>query len=320
MSCIYGPVPSRRLGQSLGVDPIPLKTCNYNCVYCQLGRTTPLTNERKEYVPCDDILAELGRVYAGLDSGSVDYVTIVGQGEPLLHSGIGRLVREARSITGRPVVVITNGSLLSLPDVRDGVREADLVIPSLDAADQETFLRISRPWPELRIRDVICGLETLRAESQARLWIEVMLLRGLNDSVEVLEDLARAIERIRPEEVHLNLPVRPPAESWVEGADQDGLLTAMAVLGSVARVVAPDCGLLVFRQDVPPLEAVLEIIPRHPLRESDLAEALGGRGADRTLTTLRQLADHPLARRRVHRGEVFWTHAGAKTGCAGGSR
>ena len=230
---VYGPVPSRRLGQSLGVDPIPFKTCNYNCVYCQLGRTTPLTNERKEYFPCDEILAELRRAISDLGPGNVDYITIVGEGEPLLYSQLGRLIREAKKLTSLPLAVITNGSLMSVPEVRAELVEADVVIPSLDAADQETFRRINRPWPRLKITEIIDGLVAFRSESRAKLWIEVMLIRGLNDTEEALQQLAVAVRRIEPDEVHLNLPVRPPAESWVEGTNEDGLIRAMNILGQV---------------------------------------------------------------------------------------
>ncbi|MCL7959601.1 MAG: radical SAM protein [marine benthic group bacterium] len=320
MSCIYGPVPSRRLGQSLGVDPIPFKTCNYNCVYCQLGRTTPLTNERKEYIESDVVLAELDLSLAGLEHGSVDHVTIVGEGEPLLNSALGRIVRGVKEITGLPVAVITNGSLLYRPAVREDVREADLLVPSLDAADPECFRSINRPWPSIRIEDVIAGLETFRKESAARMWIEVMLLRGLNDSVEALEPLARALERIGPDEVHLNLPVRPPAEPWVEGAGSEGLLRAMAILGDVAEIVPPDGGRFVLRRDVHPVAAVLQVIPRHPLLERDLVRALGGPESVRTHDVLGELAMHPRARRRVYRGEAFWTWADSVVGSSPSSR
>ena len=312
MSCVYGPVPSRRLGQSLGVDPILFKTCNYNCIYCQLGRTTPLTNERKEHVPCDEILAELRRAISGLGSGDVDYITIVGEGEPLLYSQLGRLIRDAKELTNLPLAVITNGSLMSLQEVRGDLIEADVVIPSLDAADQETFRRINRPWPTLKIEDIIDGMVAFRQQSRAKLWIEVMLIQDLNDTEEVLQRLAQAVRQIEPDEVHLNLPVRPPAESWVEGTDEDGLIRAMTILGQVAKVVPPEGGDLVLREDIPPLEAVLEIIPRHPLRERDLIAALESTSPKQVAAALASLAEHPDARKRVYMGEAFWTYAGAK--------
>jgi len=312
MSCVYGPVPSRRLGQSLGVDPIPFKTCNYNCVYCQLGRTTPLTNERKEYVPCDDLLAELRRAISGLGPGDLDYITIVGEGEPLLYSKLGRLIREAKEMTNLPLAVITNGSLMSLPEVREDLADADVVIPSLDAADQETFRRINRPWPKLKIADIIDGMAAFRKESRTKLWIEVMLIKDLNDTEEALQRLAWALDRIRPDQVHLNVPVRPPAEDWVQATDEDGLIRAMTILGRVATVVPPEGGDLVLREDVQPVEVVLEIIPRHPLRERDLIVALESKWPNRVGRVLAILAAHPDAERRVYRGEAFWTYAGAK--------
>jgi wyosine [tRNA(Phe)-imidazoG37] synthetase (radical SAM superfamily) len=312
MSYIYGPVPSRRLGQSLGVDPIPFKTCNYNCVYCQLGRTTPLTNERKEYVPCDEILAELRRAIAELEPTDVDYITIVGEGEPLLYSKLGRLICEAKEMTNLPLAVITNGSLMSVPEAREDLADADVVIPSLDAADQQTFRRINRPWPKLKIADIIDGMATFREESRAELWIEVMLIQDLNDTEEALHGLAWALDRIRPDQVHLNVPVRPPAEDWVHGSDEDGLIRALTILGQVATVVSPDGGSLVLRTDVHPVEAVLEIIPRHPLRERDLIVALENHWPSRIGRILATLAAHPEARRRVYKGEAFWTYAGAK--------
>ncbi|MGB5304061.1 MAG: radical SAM protein [Gemmatimonadota bacterium] len=312
MSYIYGPVPSRRLGQSLGVDPIPFKTCNYNCVYCQLGRTTPLTNERKEYVPCDEILAELRRAIAELEPTDVDYITIVGEGEPLLYSKLGRLICEAKEMTNLPLAVITNGSLMSVPEAREDLADADVVIPSLDAADQQTFRRINRPWPKLKIADIIDGMATFREESRAELWIEVMLIQDLNDTEEALHGLAWALDRIRPDQVHLNVPVRPPAEDWVHGSDEDGLIRALTILGQVATVVSPDGGSLVLRTDVHPVEAVLEIIPRHPLRERDLIVALESHWPSRIGRILATLAAHPEARRRVYKGEAFWTYAGAK--------
>jgi wyosine [tRNA(Phe)-imidazoG37] synthetase (radical SAM superfamily) len=298
------------------VDPIPFKTCNYNCVYCQLGRTTPLTNERREYVSCEAILHELSRTVSEIDMDGVDYVTIVGKGEPLLNSALGCVVRGAADITGLPVAVITNGSLLYQPEMRADVRDADVLIPSLDAADPETFRRVNRPWPGIDIVDVIAGLEAIRRESAARLWIEVMLVKGLNDSVEALESLARAMERIRPDEVHLNVPVRPPAETWVQSPEPEGMLRAMALLGEVAEVVPPEGGRLVLRPDVSPVAEVLRIIPRHPLRERDLIAALGGPCCDRTIATLRELAQEPRARRRVYRGKAFWTWADAVVGAA----
>lgn len=181
MSTVYGPVPSRRLGPSLGVDPIPFKTCNYNCVYCQLGRTTPVTNERKDFFPREAILAEVEAALKAHQPGEMNYITFVGQGEPLLCASIGWLIRQVKALTDIPVAVITNGSLLFMPDVREDLRAADVVMPSLDAADEETFRRINRPWAKLQIALIIEGMVAFREMFENQLWIEVMLVKGLND-------------------------------------------------------------------------------------------------------------------------------------------
>ena len=162
-SYVYGPVPSRRLGQSLGVDPIPFKTCNYNCVYCQLGRTTPLTNERRDFFPPETILAQVQDALERHQPSEVDYVTFVGQGEPTLCASLGWLIRHVKALTDIPVAVLTNGALLFQPEVREELAAADLVMPTLDAADQKTFRKINRPWPHFRIAEII---EVLRPFAQ----------------------------------------------------------------------------------------------------------------------------------------------------------
>ena len=223
MSTVYGPVPSRRLGQSLGVDPIPFKTCNYNCVYCQLGRTAPLTNLRQDFFPPDTILSEVRTALESQEPGAIDYVTFVGQGEPLLCASLGRLIRGVKDMSDIPVALLTNGSLLFRPEVREEVRVADVVMPTVDAGDQATFRRINRPWPRLDLDEILTGMADFRDVFEGKLWVEVMLLKGLNDTEPALTAIAVALQRIRPDQVHLNVPLRPPAELWVETPDNEGL-------------------------------------------------------------------------------------------------
>jgi wyosine [tRNA(Phe)-imidazoG37] synthetase (radical SAM superfamily) len=313
MSIVYGPVPSRRLGQSLGIDPIPFKTCNYNCVYCQLGRTRPLTNQRQNFFPLEDILAETQAALAAFP-GQIDYVTFVGQGEPLLCASLGRLIRGVKALTDISVAVITNGALLALPEVRAEVSVADVVMPSLDAADEATFRRINRPWSKLRLADIIRGLAAFRDEFNGQLWVEVMLVRGLNDSEERLLEIRAALAQIRPDQVHLNLPVRPPAETWVQPPDDNGLMRATAILGDVARLVTPYTGDFNLSPDTPAAEAVEQIIRRHPMREEELLTTLTGRTPDEIAVILRYLEAGGRARHIVYRGQHFWTHAGGYYG------
>jgi wyosine [tRNA(Phe)-imidazoG37] synthetase (radical SAM superfamily) len=274
MKYVFGPVPSRRLGQSLGIDTIPLKTCNWNCVYCQLGRTKPLLNQRKDYYPLRDILAEVHQALNSHQPGEIDWVTFVGSGEPLLHANMGALVRGVKDLTDLPVAVITNGSLLYLPEVREDLLAADAVLPSLDAGTGELYLKINRPHPEITFKRLVDGLVAFRKEYRGRLWVEVMLVRELNDSPKALQDIARVMEIIQPDAVHINLPTRPPVESWVQPPDQEGLMRALAILGGIAEVVHPAEGSFDLSGYDNPLDAVLAIITRHPMRQDELEQTL----------------------------------------------
>jgi len=205
---VFGPVPSRRLGRSLGIDLIPSKTCTYDCLYCQVGRTTQKTVERKIWIPVDEIIAELKDKL----STKPDYITLSGSGEPTLYSDCGRLIREIKKITNIPIAVITNGSLLFMPDVRKDIEDADMVIPSLDAGDEETFKKINRPAAEITFDKMLQGLMDFRNEFAGKYWLEVFIVAGLNDSDEQIDSLAACIEKIKPDRVQLNTVTRPPAE------------------------------------------------------------------------------------------------------------
>ncbi len=316
MTNVYGPVPSRRLGQSLGVDPVPFKTCNYNCVYCQLGRTTPVTNERREFYPVASILNEVRDALSSHEAKDIDYVTIVGEGEPLLYSQMHELTKGIRELTEVPLAIITNGALLHLPEVRSALSVAQVVMPTLDAADEPTFRAVNRPWPGLDIDDIVEGMAEFRRTFRGRLWIEVMLVKGLNDEEPVLLGLADALRRIGPDQVHLNVPIRPPAENWVRPPENDGIMRAIAILGEVAPIVTPAEGTFVLAPDLPVADAIVEIIRRHPMSAAELGKALSDRPAGEVQTTLTQLQSEGKARRHVYRGQVFWEYAGTRFGGA----
>jgi wyosine [tRNA(Phe)-imidazoG37] synthetase (radical SAM superfamily) len=306
MKYVFGPVPSRRLGQSLGIDPIPLKTCNWNCVYCQLGRTTPLTNQRKEYTPRKKILSEVRQALAAHQPGEIDWVTIVGSGEPSLHAGLGWLIREVKQITDLPLAVITNGSLLYLADVRRALSQADAVLPSLDAGNTRLFRRINRPWPGLTFIRFVAGLATFRQEYTGKLWLEVMLVKGLNDTQEALEEIAAAIEKIKPDQVHLNQPTRPPSEAWVQPPDEEALMRAMAILGDVARVVHPAQGSFDLSGGENIQEGILGIITRHPMEEGELIASLEKYAPQEIKHTLNELEYSKKAQVVERFGKRFW--------------
>lgn len=306
MKFVFGPVPSRRLGQSLGIDPFPHKTCNWNCVYCQLGRSTPMTNERREYVSCDAILAEVTDALRSHSSGEIDWVTFVGSGEPTLHSGLGEMIRRVKALTNIPVAVITNGALSYLPEVRVDLLTADAVLPTLDAGSAELYRKINRPWPDLTFERLLNGLIAFRHEYTGKLWVEIMLIRGLNDGEGALRDIASALERIQPDQVHLSLPVRPPAESWVQPADEEGLLRAQAILGDVARVLSPAQGEFDLRGCEDVSDAVLSVIARHPMREEELFESLQRWPDEDVRQVLEGLSESGRAQRISRYGVRFW--------------
>ena len=214
MKYVFGPVPSRRLGQSLGIDPLPLKTCNWNCVYCQLGRSLPLTNQRREYFPRKEIITEVERALKAHTAGHIDWITFVGAGEPTLHASIGLLIRQIKTLTDLPVAVITNGALLYLPEVRAELMAADAVLPTLDAGTPELYRKINRPHPDITFERLVDGLQAFRREFKGKYWLEVMLLDGYTSLPPQIHQLTDWTRRIRPDKVQLNTAVRPPAEEF----------------------------------------------------------------------------------------------------------
>lgn len=209
---VFGPVPSRRLGRSLGIDVVPFKTCSYDCIYCQLGRTTCKTVERHEWLRWEPLLQELNR---GLDTRP-DYITFSGSGEPTLHAGLGELIDRVKSVTAIPVAVLTNGSLLWRADVRRDLQHADLVIPSLDAGDDLRFRCINRPHESLSFEQVVEGLAAFREEFTGQYWLEVLAVAPWTSGREQIENIAGWALKIRPDRVQLNTVSRPPSERCAE--------------------------------------------------------------------------------------------------------
>jgi wyosine [tRNA(Phe)-imidazoG37] synthetase (radical SAM superfamily) len=307
MSFVFGPLPSRRLGQSLGVDPLPLKTCNWNCTYCQLGRTVPLSHERREFFPREAILREVREVLAGHEPGAIDWITLVGSGETTLHSGLGWLVRQIKTLTTIPVAVITNGSLLHLPEVRRDLLDADAVLSSLDAGNAQLYRKVNRPWPDLTFELLLQGLTDFRREFPGRLWIEVMLMKGINDGEEALLEIARILAGIQPDQVHISLPSRPPAEPEVALPDEEAIRRAEAILGVRARAVRPSGGSFDLSGSEDVSDAVLAIIGRHPMAEQELRTALERWSPGQVEEALRRLYAGGGAQVVERFGERFWS-------------
>jgi len=309
MKYVFGPVPSRRLGQSLGIDPVPLKTCNWNCVYCQLGRSIPLTNERREFFPREEIIVEVEQALASHASGDIDWVTFIGSGETTLHTGIGWLIRQVKALTSIPVAVITNGSLLYLPEMRLELSPADAVLPTLDAGNARLYRKINRSHPEVSYKRLIEGLVAFRKEYRGKLWIEVMLVQGLNDTGTALIEIAAALKRIQPDEVHILQPTRPPVETWVQPPDEEGLLRARAFLGGIAKVIHPASGSFDISGSASLVDAVVGIITRHPMREDELEQTLNHLLPGQVSQVLAELAASQRAQVVERYGVRFWSAA-----------
>ncbi|MDH4195289.1 MAG: radical SAM protein [Nitrospirota bacterium] len=309
---VYGPVPSRRLGQSLGIDPIPFKTCNWNCVYCQLGRSTPMTNERRDYFPPDEIVGEVKVSIESHEPGEIDWITFAGSGEPTLHVSLGRMIEQIKGLTDIPVAVITNGALLYQPEVRKDLIQADAVLPSLDAGSEALYRKINRPWPELTFERVVSGLTTFRREYTGKLWIEVMLIKGVNDTEPALKDLARVINGIGPDEVHLNLPIRPPSEPWVNPSGEEGLARARTMLGGVAKVVPPAGGVFDLSTYDDVMDAVIGVITRHPMLEEEILQTLKRWTPGQVEDALARLSESGKAKVVSRYGKRFWSCTSAK--------
>ncbi len=269
---LFGPVPSRRLGRSLGVDLTPFKTCTQNCIYCQLGKDAPPTIERREYVPTQAVLDELNcKIAEGLEA---DTVTFSGSGEPTLHSGLGQLIDAVKELTALPVVVITNGTLLSRPDVRRDCAKADIVMPSLDAGDAETFQKINHPHPDLSYEDFLKGLCLFRDEFAGLLWLEVFFCEGINTDPQSVRKLKEQIGRIKPDKIQLNTSVRPVTHPHAARVSSDRMNQIAAELGDSATVIADYAKAAGYERLTSDRDAILDMLRRRPCSADDICRGL----------------------------------------------
>lgn len=275
---LFGPVPSRRLGISLGVDLVPQKTCTYNCIYCECGRTTDLTCERREYVPTGQVIAELDDF---LGKGpELDYITFAGSGEPTLHSGIGEIIAFIKDRYPRyRVAVLTGNALLADPEVRAALMRADLVVPSLDAVSKEVFVRINRPCRGLTAEGVLAGIMAFAREFTSEIWLEIFIVPGINDTEEEVRLLKDAVAAINPGRIQVNTLDRPGTDIRVRAASRGALERIAAALGGeVIGAACTDRALPPESEDI--AETILATIRRRPCTPADLAALLGIRQAE----------------------------------------
>jgi wyosine [tRNA(Phe)-imidazoG37] synthetase (radical SAM superfamily) len=305
-SHIYGPVPSRRLGFSLGVDILPYKTCSFDCIYCQLGGSARKSGRRGPYFSSREILSQIKEAIR--KNPRIDHITFSGSGEPTLNTRLGELIREIKKMADIPVVVLTNSSFLTRPAVRRALGAADIVVPSLDAARPDSFRRVNRPLPSIRIKDIIEGLALFRREFSGRIWLEVMLVKGVNDSPADIRALKKAIALIGPDKVQLNTVVRPPAERWARSLRPGELKRIAEALGDRVKVVADFRGRpgSPGRRDIK--RAILAITGRRPVTLADLASSLG-RGKGEIRPHLETLLRWRRVRPQRHKGAVYYSAA-----------
>ena len=277
MKYVYGPVPSRRLGISLGISPIPKKTCNFSCIYCQLGRTDIMTNTRKMFFPVQKIMSEFDEVFKkGI---FFDVVTIVGEGEPTLYLGLGELIDAIKQRTDKPVALITNGALLYDSDLRQEAAKADIVLPTLDAYDETSFRKINRPFGKISFESVNAGLTAFSEEYEGQLWLEIMLIAGINDDEDSLSKYEQALKKIKYDRLYLNTPVRPPAEAEVEALSYEAMNKAAARLGGISIDLLVSQG---FHSEIEDdYQAILSIIKRHPMNQFEIRSFLESRNSQR---------------------------------------
>jgi wyosine [tRNA(Phe)-imidazoG37] synthetase (radical SAM superfamily) len=236
---LYGPIKSRRLGLSLGINLTPYKICSFDCIYCQLGKTTNLTVIRAEYVKINDILDELKEWFSSHKEGipQLDYITLSGSGEPTLNIKISDLINQLKKLTSAKVAVITNSSLLTDSNTRQEILGADLIVPSLDAITQELFSKVDRPHKDIKIDEVISGLASLRREFRGKIWLEVMLIKGLNDDIRHIRKLKEVIDRINPDKIQINSPVRTTSDAGVLPVDKSKLKRIKGILGDKTEII-----------------------------------------------------------------------------------
>ncbi len=314
MKYVYGPVPSRRLGRSLGVDTIPPKTCNFSCVFCQLGQTTTFINSRKDFFPPDEILQELRQRVIAIGEKHVDYITFVGDGEPTLCRSLGWLINHVKSEFSIPVAVLTNGAILYNKRIREELLAADIILPSLDAGFPKTFKKINRPHPSIHFDRLIEGMIKFSNVYSGQLWLEFMAVRGLNDTKVELNQICSYLDLIKPDRVYINVPIRPPAERWVLPPTPRGLARIQEILKGGFELIHPESGeFKILNKDISELkEEITQIVKRHPMRMDQIEDLLKDMNVEEPEKIILDLEKEGLINRLIYQNKIFFTSAELK--------
>jgi len=302
---VYGPVISRRLGRSLGVDLVPHKVCSYDCVYCQLGTTTHKALERREYMPAQVILTELREKLT--QQADVDFITLAGSGEPTLNRAMKEVICGIKEMTVVPVAVLTNGSLLWMTEVQDALMDADIVLPSLDAGDEALFQYVNRPHPDLSFDRIVEGMVDFTRRFPGEVWLEVLLLAGVTDVKVDVKKIAKLVERIGPAITHLNTVCRPPSEGFALPVSLEHLSSLQGIFpGKVAIIVEKT------DQEISQVEGsesrdgdILALLSRRPCTSSEVAGSLAIHPTE-VLKRMESLVESGKLRRIPAGGRYFY--------------
>ena len=309
---IFGPVPSRRLGLSLGIDLVPCKTCTLDCIYCELGKTATPVTERAEYVPYSQLESEIKAYFASENRTSsqvaqnLDYITLSGSGEPTLNKALPRVIELLRQLSKTPIALLTNGTLFSDPDVRHESTAVDVILPSLDVVSKDLFTTLNRPAPGLDVKKVIAGLIALRHEYRGEIWLEILFCRGLNDNPQEINRLVEAVVAIKPDKIQLNTVVRPGAMVEAVAVGQAFLKAALARFGPRAEIIAPFTGNTDPNSTIGKTEeTILATLKRRPCTKSDLERALGLKAIE-VIKILDLMLDKGEIKALEHSGERYF--------------
>lgn len=301
---VFGPVPSRRLGSSLGIDLLPRKTCTYDCIYCQVGKTTHHAVHRREFVPGSKIIAEIKRkLEEGLE---IDYITFSGSGEPTLHSGLGQIISRVKKMTDIPVAVITNGALLWMKEVQEGLAAADVVLPTLSTATPALFQKIHRPSPGLSLDTIFRGMIEFRKNFKGKIWLEVFVVKGLNDSEEEMRKLRPMVRKIRPDKIQLNTSVRLPSKKYSASIPSSKLQRLASILGKKAELIADYSRKRPAKTRIPSQNEILGFLKRRPATAEEIANGLNVSRESAKEVLRKMRARYIISSRLWEEREVFY--------------
>ncbi|MCF7858827.1 MAG: radical SAM protein [Candidatus Cloacimonetes bacterium] len=308
MKHLFGPVPSRRLGMSLGVDLVPHKVCSFNCIYCEVGRTTKRTIERKEYIPINEVITELASY---LDQKpKLDYITFSGAGEPTLNSSIGKVVSFIKeNYTQYKLALITNSSLLWRKEVRKEIRQLDLILPSLDAVSEDVFQKVNNPAQGLSAELIVEGLVKFNHEFDGEMWLEIFIVPNINDTKLELELIKKTIIEINPAKIQLNTLDRPGSENWVKPESKKSMKDIVKLLQPlkveiIAKFTTQGYSSN-FKTNI--TDQILSTIRRRPCTSADLAEVLSLSEAEIKLYLKTLIIEKKISSENHKRGTFYWT-------------